>query len=289
MVGSPLNIVAILNIALYSLFSLLILTTSINAKTIPELLLAKTYKKSIDITEYLVSEKLDGVRAYWDGKQLVSRQGNPFHAPAWFIEDFPSQPLDGELWIARNHFQQTLSTVRKKQAIDEEWQQISYQLFELPHAMGTFKQRVEAMQRLVEGLSIPHLKMIKQYHLKTTVELIKNLDTVVAQGAEGLMLHRADALYQSGRSEVLLKVKKHQDAEAQVIQHLAGKGKFATLLGSLLVEDQNGLRFKIGTGFSLKQRQNPPAIGSTITYQYFGRTQKGLPRFASFLRVRKPL
>ena len=279
----------ILKIAFYSLFSLLIFTIDSNAKSIPELLLAKTYKKSIDISEYLVSEKLDGVRAYWDGKQLLSRQGNPFHAPAWFIKDFPQQALDGELWIERNHFQQTVSTVQKKQAIDQEWRQISYQLFELPQAMGTFQQRVEAMQRLVKDLSIPHLKVIKQFHLKNSAELMKKLDSVVAQGGEGLMLHRADALYQSGRSEVLLKVKKYQDAEAKVIQYLAGKGKFATLLGALLVEDENGLRFKIGTGFSLKQRQNPPAIGSIITYQYFGRTQKGLPRFASFLRVREPL
>ncbi len=289
MLGSPPNIVTILNIALYSLLSLLILTTNSTAKSIPELLLARTYKKSIDITAYLVSEKLDGVRAYWDGKQLLSRQGNPFYAPAWFIKDFPQQALDGELWIERNHFQQTVSIVRKKQPIDQEWRQISYQLFELPHAMGTFSQRVEAMQRLVKKLSIPHLKVIKQYHLKTNAELIKKLDEVVAQGGEGLMLHRADALYQSGRSEVLLKVKKYQDAEAKVIQHLAGKGKFKTLLGALLVEDQKGLRFKIGTGFSLKQRQNPPAIGSIITYQYLGRTKKGLPRFASFLRVREPL
>ena len=255
-------------------------------KTIPALLLAETYKENIDITQYLVSEKLDGVRAYWDGKQLLSRQGNRFYPPAWFIQDFPQQALDGELWIARNQFQQTVSTVRKQNPIDREWRKISYQLFELPEAKGTFQQRIKAMQTLIDNLAIPHLKVIPQYRLDTTTALRKKLDSVIAQGAEGLMLHRADALYQSGRSRVLLKVKKHQDAEARVIKHLAGKGRFKNKMGSILVEDEKGRRFKIGTGFTLQQRENPPAIGSMITYQYFGRTKKGLPRFASFLRMR---
>ena len=259
------------------------------AKTLPELLLAKTYRTAVEIKHYLVSEKLDGVRAYWDGKRLLSRQGNQFNAPDWFIKNFPNYPLDGELWIARNRFQQTVSTVRKKQPIDTEWQQINYQLFELPNATGNFQQRVQKLQALVKQLAIPHLKVIDQYRLENSEALDQKLNEVIAQGAEGLMLHRADALYQSGRSNVLLKVKKHQDAEARIIQHLAGKGKFNGLLGSVVVKDDVGRQFKIGTGFSLQQRQHPPPIGTLITYKYFGRTKKGLPRFASFLRVRKAL
>ncbi|MCK5810317.1 MAG: DNA ligase [Cocleimonas sp.] len=268
-------------------YCLFLWAISANAKTIPELLLAETYKKSIDVSQYLVSEKLDGVRAYWDGKQLISRQGNRFNAPHWFIKDFPNIALDGELWIARGRFQQTVSTVRKKQPIDKEWRKISYQLFELPQAKGTFQQRVQAMQQLVQELAIPHLNVIKQYRLKTTDELSKKLDSIVAQGAEGLMLHRSDELYLTGRHHALLKVKQYQDAEARVIEHLTGKGKFSDMLGSMIVEDLNGLRFKIGTGFNLQQRKNPPKIGSMITYKYFGRTQKGRPRFASFLRVKQ--
>ena len=187
---------------------LLLFTITAVAKTIPELILAKTYDKSINIKHYLVSEKLDGVRAYWDGKQLLSRQGNRFHAPAWFIENFPKQPLDGELWIARNRFEQTISIVRKYQPIDKEWQKISYQLFEMPQAKGTFQQRVTTMESLVNTLNIPHLNVIKHYRLPNTAALSKKLDDVVAQGAEGLMLHRADALYHTGRSTDLLKVKK---------------------------------------------------------------------------------
>lgn len=284
---NKVNITPLTNVAFYCLFLWAMSANALaNQTAIPELLLAETYKKSIDISEYLVSEKLDGVRAYWDGKHLISRQGNRFYAPVWFTENFPKQPLDGELWIARHHFQQTVSTVRKHQPIDQEWRKITYQLFELPQAKGTFQQRVEAMEQLVKHLAIPHLKVIKQYRLQTSDELNKKLDSVVAQGAEGLMLHRANARYLTGRSHALLKVKRYQDAEARVIQHLAGKGKFTDMLGSILVEDQNGLKFKIGTGFTLQQRKNPPNIGSIITYKYFGKTRKGLPRFASFLRLR---
>ncbi|MCK5896004.1 MAG: DNA ligase [Cocleimonas sp.] len=276
-------------LSLFAFSCLSFFLTIANAAPVPALVLAKNYQKSIEVADYLVSEKLDGVRAYWDGKQLLSRQGNRFNAPTWFIKDFPKHTLDGELWIARDHFQETVSIVRKKQPIDHEWRKISYQLFELPDAKGSFQQRVQAMQRLVATLAIPHMKVIKQYHLESPTALTKKLNAVVAQGAEGLMLHRADALYQTGRSQVLLKVKKHQDAEAKIIQHFVGKGKFSTVLGSIMVEDSTGLRFKIGTGFTLQQRRNPPAIGRTITYKYFGRTKKGLPRFASFLRVREAL
>ena len=58
------------------------------------------------------------------------------------------------------------------------------------------------------------------------------------------------------------------------------------MLGALLVENGDGLRFRIGTGFKDKDRKNPPPIGTVITYKYFGKTNKGLPRFASFLRKR---
>ena len=44
----------------------------------PDLMLAKIYADNIDVTQYWVSEKLDGVRAHWDGKQLISRGGKVF-------------------------------------------------------------------------------------------------------------------------------------------------------------------------------------------------------------------
>src|SRR5690606_20770838 len=118
-------------------------------------------------------------------------------------------------------------------------------------------------------------------------QLTDRLDKLVAEGSEGLMLHHQNAIYQNGRSNNLLKLKKYQDAEAMVIDQLPGKGKYSHMLGALLVELEDGTQFKIGTGFSVLQRQNPPPIGSVITFKYYGKTAKGLPRFASFRRVRE--
>ena len=106
----------------------------------PKLLLAKVYKKSSDLSHYWASEKYDGVRAYWDGQQFISRQGNVYHAPDWFMQGFPERPLDGELWLARNSFEQLLSTVTKDIPVDDEWQQLSYRVFELPEAPGAFSE-----------------------------------------------------------------------------------------------------------------------------------------------------
>lgn len=251
-----------------------------------DILLAQVYQQGIDVKQYLVSEKLDGVRAIWDGKKLTSRQGNIINAPAWFIKDLPNTPLDGELWLARGQFDALSGAVRKDIPIDAEWQNISYQIFELPNAQGDFNARAKRIVKIVDQANLTHLKAVAQFHVKNEAELNKKLKQVVANGGEGLMLHRADAAYITGRSDVLLKLKLLLDAEAIVIAHLPGKGKYVGKLGALLVEAQDGIRFKLGTGFSDAQRENPPAIGSLVTYTYRDKTKNGKPKFASFLRVR---
>ena len=252
----------------------------------PALTLAKTYKGEIDLSQYWVSEKLDGVRAYWNGQQLISRQGNTYQAPTWFTKGFPAQALDGELWLQRGGFQTLLSIVSKKQAIDAEWQQIRYHVFDMPHINQAFTQRLESLQQLVNKFNSPYLSIVPQFRLPDKVALMQELNRVVAAGGEGLMLHRADALYHPGRNNDLLKVKPYYDAEATVIAHIPGKGKYTGMLGSLLVEMPKGLQFRIGTGFSDRQRRIPPSIGALITYTYHGKTNRGIPRFASFLRIR---
>jgi DNA ligase-1 len=112
------------------------------------------------------------------------------------------------------------------------------------------------------------------------------LNKTVQAGGEGLVLHRGSSLYQSGRNSDVLKVKPHEDAEAKVIGHEHGQGKHAQRLGALTVETPQGLRFKLGTGFTDAQRENPPAVGQWVTYSYRGLTDKGVPRFASFVRIR---
>lgn len=245
----------------------------------PALAHAESYRQGIDPGPYWVSEKLDGVRAVWDGGQLRLRSGNPIHAPAWFTRALPAQKLDGELWIGRGKFDRLSSIVRKAEPDDAEWREVKYMLFELPDAPGTFSRRIKAMAQLVARAG--------QFRVADAAELQRRLDTVVKAGGEGLMLHRADALYRGGRSDDMLKLKPWDDAEAVVLAHLPGQGKYAGKLGSLLVQLPDGRHLRIGSGFSDAQRADPPPVGASITYRYRGLSATGLPRFATFLRVRE--
>jgi DNA ligase-1 len=271
------------------IFSILVIFSSFcQSAPAPKIQLATLYHQDIDISEYWVSEKLDGVRAYWDGKNLISRQGNIFNAPPWFSQGFPDTPLDGELWIGRRKFSQVSAIVRKHKASDKEWLQIAFMIFDLPTSRENFTTRIQLMQEIVKNSSSPYLKMIRQQQLQSNIQLQKLLEQVLAKGGEGLMLHKGSAHYQAKRSQDLMKLKKYQDAEAVVLQHLPGKGRNSHRLGALLVKTTEGVTFKIGSGFSDRQRENPPAIGSVITYKYTGKTVNGVPRFASFMRVREP-
>ncbi len=253
----------------------------------PSLLLAHVANDDIDPAPYLISEKLDGVRAYWDGKHLRFRSGNRVNAPSWFIAKLPQRPLDGELWLGRGRFEELSGMVRTELPDDESWKQIRYMIFELPDAPGTFAQRYEKIREIIRDVNWPQLQAVENFRLSDRAELHRKIKQVVRAGGEGLMLHRADALYVTGRSGVLLKLKPFFDAEAKVIGHHPGKGKFEGMLGSLEMETPEGKQFRIGTGFKDEIRKNPPPIGSIVTYQYRGLTKNGLPRFASFLRMRR--
>lgn len=248
---------------------------------------AKIYQKGIDVSRYWISEKLDGVRAYWDGRRLLSRQGHVYPAPEWFTAGFPTDPLDGELWITRNSFEQLLGIVRKKTPVEAGWKRVRYWVFDLPLAGGTFTERLSKLRRLFEKLDDPYLQLVPQYRLADHTKLLQKLEEITNAGGEGLMLHLDQAKYRAGRTDDLLKLKLYYDAEARVIAHLPGKGKYSGMLGALLVETPDGKRFRIGSGFSDKERSSPPPIGSLITYKYYGETRNGIPRFASFLRVRE--
>lgn len=251
------------------------------------LLLAERYRGDIDVSRYWVSEKLDGVRAHWDGKQLRFRSGNPVHAPDWFVAALPTQPLDGELWIARGMFDRLSGIVRRTTPDDVEWRQLRYMIFELPEASGDFTERIERIKTVIEQAGVPWLQAVEQFRLSDNKALNRKLDEVVRAGGEGLMLHLAEAPYLIGRSQALLKVTPWYDAEARVIAHLPGKGKHAGRLGALRVEMPDGRQFSLGTGFSDTQRRNPPAIGTLVTYRYRELTRNGIPRFPRFLRVRE--
>ena len=269
------------------LFLCILNTPSVFAGTPkPNLLLANIYSTDIQLQNYWISEKLDGVRAFWNGANFVSRQGNVFHAPDWFTRALPEIELDGELWLGRGKFDQLSGLVRRESPDDADWGNIKFMIFELPNHAGSFDQRLKRLKAIVSEINAPHIQLVKQFKVASHDALNKKLDELVEQGAEGLMLHLGSSLYKSGRSDDLLKLKKYSDAEAVVIAHIPGKGKYKGMLGSILVETPDKRRFKIGTGFSDAERKNPPVIGATITYKYFGLTGKGIPRFASFMRVR---
>lgn len=253
--------------------------------------LAKVYEQpsANTISDYLVSEKYDGVRAIWTGEQLLTRNGNLIHAPDWFTAPLPDVWLDGELWTQPQDFSALSSIVRTETPNDDRWRGVSYMVFDMPDAQLPFAQRYTNYSSLIKQLNIQHIKAVKQQRFHSNHALSQHLQALVKHGAEGLMLHLAAAHHQPGRSNALLKLKPYFDDEAVVIAHLPGQGKYTNMLGALRVRNKDGVEFSVGTGFNDKERVNPPPVGSMITYKYHGYTNNGLPRFASFLRVREDL
>jgi len=249
------------------------------------IMLAKKYHQDIDVKRYWVSEKLDGIRARWDGHKLVSKNAYVFSAPSWFTQYFANVVMEGELWIARNRYEDT-SSVTSRSVANSGWLDVRLMLFDLPEHKGDFTQRYVEMQKLVKTINSPYLSVVKQFRVTSHNELMKHLQSVVDAGGEGLMLHHESSMYTNGRSENLLKLKLFEDAEAIVIGYKPGKGKFKGLLGSIKVRNDQGKEFNIGSGFNLQQRKNPPALLSRITYKYNGLTRNGVPRFPVFLHVR---
>ena len=251
----------------------------------PTLMLAEVYRAGIDVTDYWVSEKLDGVRAYWDGTRLISRGGHEIRAPAWFIAGFPPEPLDGELWLGRGRFEALSGTVRRLVPVDAAWREVRYLVFDLPGSAAPLGERLGRLRGLIAAAGNPGLQGLEQVRLPDQGALMAMLEGVVQAGGEGLMLHRDGSLYRGARSPDLLKLKPYQDAEARVVGQVAGQGRLLGMLGALEVQDEEGRRFRIGTGFTDAVRRNPPPLGSLVTFKYRGRTREGIPRFASFLRV----
>ena len=252
----------------------------------PEPMLATPYRAGVPVSAFLVSEKLDGVRARWDGRALWTRGGARIAAPATFTRGWSAEPMDGELWIARGRFDDISALVRRVGTDAQAWRDVRFMVFDLPTHPGPFAERVVRMRGLVSMARNTHLAMIPQQRLDTRAQLDAELARVVAAGGEGLMLHRRTAYYRAGRSEDLLKYKPHEDAEAQVVAHLPGKGKYDGMMGALQVRTPNGRHFRIGTGFTDAQRAAPPPLGAWLTYRYTGLTSTGLPRFARFVRLR---
>jgi len=255
----------------------------------PLLLLAREAAEGMDPAGYLVSEKLDGVRAFWDGERLRFRGGGSVAASAAFLAGLPrGQALDGEMWLGRARFDALSAIVRREQPVESEWATVKYRVFEMPGGEGTFTERVERLKTLAQATPQRSWQPVEQLPVAGAAALRARLAEVVAGGGEGLVLHRADAAYRTGRSDVLLKLKPVRDAEALVVGHTPGRGRFAGQLGALQVRDEAGRVFLVGSGLTEAQRSSPPPLGSVVTYSWRGETATGLPRFPTLLRLRSP-
>lgn len=263
---------------LIALFILLgLYTLSLNAK--PKLFLLNNYQKDSNVSGWYMSEKLDGVRAYWNGKKLISRNGKVFNPPKAFTESFPSFKLDGELWSKRNDFSNISSIVNRHKSHDG-WENLTYNIFEVPNSDGNLTQRLQVVQES------KYLRVIKQIKVKSHEDVQRYLKVVENQNGEGLVVRDGTLDYYSGRTNSALKVKSYVDAECRVTAHNSGNGKYENILGSLSCKMKNSKIIKIGTGLNQQERINPPQIGAIITFKYYGLTSKGNPRFPVFMRIR---
>lgn len=250
-----------------------------------DLMLPRVFSPTMDVSGWLLSEKLDGVRGYWDGHQLFSKHGHLFHPPASFCKNFPNFAIEGEIWGGRGTFEQTVATVRQQKP-NKNWLKLKFAIFDVPKAAGGFRKRLQKAQDWFTKHQVPHAFIIPQRPVRDNNDLQTELRRIERLGGEGLIVRRADAPYGAGRNADILKVKSFQDMEAVVVALIPGTGKNKGRLGALQVRLPNGKIFRIGTGFSDTERENPPPVGSTITFKYYGLYQSGLPKFASFLRIR---
>ena len=241
-----------------------------------ELLKLSEYKGQ-NVGGWLASEKLDGVRAYWDGRNLLSRNGKIIAAPGGWSTYFPPFALDGELYTARGEFEKIQSTVMDKTPNVTAWSEIKFYVFDVPEANGGLLERLSELEKFI--LQNPqagqNLKIIKQVKVKDNAEFEAFAEAVIAKGGEGAVVREPNAPYERKRS------------------------KNAGLMGSVTCKSigvagsnpdeqiASGVKFKVGSGFSDEDRANPPKIGSIITYKYQNLTAKGVPRFPVFLRVRE--
>jgi DNA ligase-1 len=248
-----------------------------------EIMLPQVYEEGLELSDWLLSEKLDGVRAYWDGSRLLSKNGIPFNPPASFTANFPDFAVEGELWGGRGTFEKTVSIVRRKDA-HIGWHELKFALFDVPRATGGFEDRLHTAKIWFErhpaefAFVIIHKPIISGDYLRDELKMIE------AVGGEGLILRRSGSPYKPGRSPDVLKLKSYADMEAVVVGHLGGEARNAGRLGALLVElPRDKTRFKIGSGLSDALRDNPPPIGTVITFKYYGFYKSGIPRFPSYL------
>ena len=254
-------------------------------------------KKLRPDAEYFASEKLDGVRATWDGAVLKTRTGKVVEgAPDWFLASLPvpdgGEVFDGELFAGRGNFAVATSTVRRKnRVVDTDWRHITYKIFDCFGQEEEKRPYAETFAYLRER--VPKANLVPQIRVKTAAEIAALFERLVAAGAEGLMIRRADSPTENKRrrSAALMKMKAADDAPAVVVAHVPGRAgsKYEGVLGALTCrwagEEDVSARslplasparslplaslFNVGTGLTDAQRRaGLPGIGATIRVRF---------------------
>lgn len=247
-------------------------------------MLASKFDGSQDIKGWIMSEKLDGLRCVWDGKEMRTRNGHLFYPPEFFVKNFPDMILDGELFAGRGEFQKAVSIVRKHKSHDG-WEDVKYLVFDGPAIPGNFAKRLKVLKDALEGIDSKYIELHKHEVCKDEEHLQKEMKRVIALKGEGMMIRDPKSKYEHRRTKTMLKVKEFHDDEATVIGSNKGTGRLEKLMGAIIVKNKAGKVFKIGSGFTDKERVNPPKKGTVVTYRYFELTKDGIPRFPTFMRV----
>lgn len=264
--------------------------------------LAKEYnpeKHNVYDGNWAGSFKFDGMRFHYDPtkNKLLTRTNKEISAPPFILEELAriGLPLDGEIFAGKGKFQKCISVARKKVPNEEEWREyLTLQVFDIIDTKHDFYHRYGQMK---ENIPEDHkfLQIVQQTVIKDrSYDLFGELDQAIANGEEGLILRKMTDVYSHSRSSGLLKVKKMYDAEATIKGFTNGTGKYKGQMGAIVCEDDDGIEFKIGSGFNDDQRAHPPfKIGDRVTFKYFEKTQGNKSkktsssyRFPTFLRVR---
>ena len=251
-----------------------------------KVMLAHNYTDQ-DISNWWMSEKLDGIRAYWTGEKFLSRTGKEITPPQSFTQEMPKGIiLDGELCAGRNKFNLTSSIVRKTKDVEkyvDDWtNNITYNVFDTV-CDHPFERRMGILYDTIRNFKF--IKIVRQTKVKNQNHLNKELDKVLDKGGEGLMLRQPESMYERKRSKSLLKVKKFHDMEVRIIGYREGTGKYKGMLGSYECETKGGSKFNCGSGLNDDDRVNRLDVGMFITVKYFELSKEGVPRFPIFMRV----
>ena len=257
--------------------------------------------------------------------KFYSRNNKPFNAPDWFLESMPpynllqDKILDGELWAGRDNFQ-FMGPVRKKIPIPEEWLSIQYQVYDVIGENIPFVQRLKDLKKIVnftqkawnirlkneefylpnEETIEPPLIFAQQTKIKSEKMMREYYQNIIDNGGEGIIIKHPESLYENGRSSYMLKVKPAFDRECIITDYKLGEGKYTGLLGSFICkplinhdtymsidQDENHIFTLSGMDDKIRNNfQTTHPIGTIINYECSGFTDKGVPRFGRYVRIR---